>query len=189
MIHIDWSKVQESGSFDRPVPGGYVAMICGVNDREEKECLDIFWDFTDTPYAGANKDTYKRAGFWPTKLYRSYKQSALGMFKAFFIAVEESNPGYRFDDHEVKGLEGKLIGLVLGEEEYQKQNGDIGKRLYVAAIKTIQQIKDGDYKVPEMKTLNAGGSEGRKIAAQYSAFAARPGNFAEVTEDDGDLPF
>jgi hypothetical protein len=45
------------------------------------------------------------------------------------------------------------VGVVLGEEEYRKSNGDIGVKLVVKDIKTTEQILKGDFKVPAIKKL------------------------------------
>ena len=97
MNKINWDEVQEASEFDNPKPGAYIATICRVEDVEEKEYLLIEWDFAEGTYKGNNNDTFARAGFWPIQLRRSYKPSALGFFKSFKTALEDSNPGYRFD--------------------------------------------------------------------------------------------
>lgn len=177
MWHGNWNEVQADEEIFLPVPGGYTAVICGVRDDEQKEYLEIRWDFLDRPYMGANKATYQRFGWWPTKLYRSYKEKARGMFKAFFTAVEESNPGYKFDDYNPSGLIGKKLGIVLREEEYWKNDGSVGKRLAVSAVKTVQQIADGDYKVLPLKKLDTGSNPG-----------AVSDDFRQL-DHDGDPPF
>ena len=38
MRHIDWDNIPEaSGSYNNPVPGGYVVAIREVDDNEKKE--------------------------------------------------------------------------------------------------------------------------------------------------------
>lgn len=156
MRNIDnWDAIEErqEGEFVRPVPGGYIAVIVNVEDVEKKEYLKVEWDFADGEYKGYNAETFNSAGFWPTALIRSYKEKALGFFKAFKTSVEMSNPGYAFDCAKPQALAGKGIGVVLGEEEYVKGNGDIATRLYVYQVRTVKAIKEKDYKVPELKRL------------------------------------
>ena len=99
MRHIDdWDAIQEAGEYENPVPGAYIAVIRGVEDVEEKEYLSIRWDFAEGAYKGANQETFDRAGFWPTVLIRSYKDTALRFFKSFKTSVEMSNKGYIFND-------------------------------------------------------------------------------------------
>ena len=55
MRHIEnWDDIQEmqSGDFNTPVPGGYIAMILRVEDKEDKEYLAIEWDFVSGEYQG-----------------------------------------------------------------------------------------------------------------------------------------
>lgn len=148
-----------SGEFARPTAGGYFCKITNVTDvpLDEKtgkgDYLKIEWDFAD----GEFKDYYKEAnekfgGEWWARFIRSYKESALGMFKHFTNCVEESNNGYKWECDE-KSLVGKLIGLVIGEEEYEANDGSIKTRLYVKDVKTIFQIGDKDFKVPELKKI------------------------------------
>lgn len=180
----NWDEIQEVKEFERPKPGGYVAVICAVEDNEEREYLSIEWDFSDGPYKGANADTFNRAGFWPTRLFRSYKESALGFFKAFKTCLEVSNPGYRFREDRLWELEGKRLGVVLGEEEYLKSTGAVGTRLYVAQTRSVKAIGEGDYRVPDRKTLSTSGGGGTApTPGGYGRFAPLP------EEDDGDIPF
>jgi hypothetical protein len=66
---------------------------------------------------------------------------------------------------------------VLAEEEYTKNNGDVGKRLYVASVHSVDAIKKGEFKVPELKRL-----------AGAAPAATQQGSF-ENLPDEGDLPF
>lgn len=182
MRQIDnWDAIEERqpGDYALPVPGGYIAQIKYVEDKEDKEYLAIEWDFAEGAYQGANQATYDRAGFWPTILRRSYKESALGFFKGFKSAVEASNPGYHFDCRQPAGLEGRYVGVVLGEEEYRKKDGSTGTRLYVWQTRAVKAIREGDYKVPEKKHLEA-------VPDTMNSTGA---GFPEVSDDDGELPF
>lgn len=168
----------QSGDFARPVPGGYVCEIVRAEDfpfRAETgrgDYLLIEFDFTEGELQGYYADIYKKFGYWGGKLVRSYKEKALGMFKHFTNCVEESNKGFSWDWDEEK-LCGKKIGLVLGEEEYTGNDGAVKTRLYVKDVKTVQQIKDGDFKVPALKKL------------KNDAAPAAPA----VDAADDDLPF
>ena len=190
---VDWSTItpREPGDFNNPAPGGYPAVILRVEDREDKQYLEIQWDFPSGPYQGANQETFSRAGFWPITLRRSYKDNALGFFKAFLTALEESNPGYRFDSRNINGLVGKRMGVVLGEEEYQKRNGEIGERPYVYQVRSLAAIQSGDFKVPELKCLDAKKPSGGSAPAFPPPPAQSYGrsDFSYMDDDDGELPF
>ena len=74
-------------------------------------------------------------------------------------------------------LEGKLIGLVLAEEEYRKNNGSDGTRLYVANIRSVEKIRKGDFIVPPKKLLQESGSAGEN------------GFYPTKDVEDDDVPF
>lgn len=149
MRNVDWNAVKEIG--DMPVPGGYIAYIANVVDVEDKEYLEVWWDFADGQYKGSNRDCYQNNKFWPMKSLRSYKQKALPFFKAFKTCLEVSNPGYTFDTKNLDGMKQKFIGVVLGEEEYLSNDGVIKKRLIVDSFRSVKSIKDGDFKIPDLK--------------------------------------
>ena len=157
MRNLNLENVQEAGTGEAVKPGGYVCKFTQVTDVEDKEYLLIEYDIAE----GEQKDYYKKLeesrGFWGLKSYRSYKEKALPMFKRMCSAVTKSNPGFIFDggkqNADEKTLVGKLIGLVLGQEEYEKNDGSVGKRLYIAYECEVDKIRKGDFKVPKLKTL------------------------------------
>jgi len=81
------------------------------------------------------------------------------------------------------------MGVILGEEEYRKNNGEIGTRLYVNQVRSIQAIQDGTFNVPELKKL-----AGQFASIDYSTHAGFPAgskssDFAKIDDSDYDLPF
>ena len=88
-------------------------------------------------------------GFWGASFIKSYKEKAKPFFKAFKTAVEESNKGYIFNNDE-NTFKNKLIGLVLGEEEYVV-NDIVKTRLYVASVHSADKIRKGNFQVPNIK--------------------------------------
>ncbi len=185
----NWDSIQEAGEFERPEPGAYIARIEHVEDVEKKEYLRIEWDFSEGAYKGANQDTFDRAGFWPISFIRSYKEKAWGFFKAFISAVEASNPSYRFHPErpDPAGLEGKLVGVVLGEEEYIKNNGSVGERLYVAQVRSVKAIQEGDFTPPAKKLLDA--SQRPKTAGRAVNVPGPAEGWDGPLPDDADVPF
>ena len=171
-----------SGEFARPTAGGYICHITHVEDvpydetTKKGDYLKIEFDIVHGEFKRYYLDSSLRnGGQWWGNFIRSYKESAQGMFKHFINCIEESNAGYKWDWQE-RRLESKLLGLVLGEEEYRKNDGSVGTKLVVKDIKTVQQIKDGDYKVPALK----------KLAPADSAAKA---SFFFETVDESELPF
>lgn len=155
MIDIqDWDSIEErqDGDYNNPTPGGYIVKITAVNDKEEKQYLEISYDFAEGEFKGEYQRVYDRSGFWPGTFIRSYKQRALPFFKGFKTCLETSNRGYQFNTRSLDSMIGKYLGLVLGEEEYwSSQYGEIRKRLRVDQVRSVQAIRDGDFKVPVLK--------------------------------------
>lgn len=148
-----------SGEFARPTAGGYICKIIDVEDvpfnkeKNKGDYLRIEYDIADGEFKGYYKEQFdKWGGNWNASFIRSYKEKALGMLKHFTNCIEASNAGYEWDWNE-KGLIGKVVGLVLGEEEYENSNHEIKTKLVVSQVKTVEEIKNGDFKVPAPKKL------------------------------------
>lgn len=176
----NYSEIKAStGEFDRPAAGGYIVELLGAVDvpfdelKQKGAYLKIDYDIAVGEFKGYYTKQYERfSGEYKTNFIRSYKEKALGMFKHFTNCLEESNPGYKWDWDERK-IAGKFIGVVLGEEEYEKKDGTIGTVLKVKEIKTVEQIANGDFKVPALKRLDN--------VAKVSDFV--------VVDDEESLPF
>ena len=176
MKNINWNEVPDPTDLPRLTPGGYVCKITLAKDVPTKEYLELEYDIAEGEHKGHWNELYKAKSFWGGKFYRSYKETALSMFKGFLNAVKESNPGFVFNNEE-KRLEGQLVGLVLAEEEYRKNNGSDGTRLYVAAVRSVEKVRKGDFTVPPKKLLAEGGSRSNN------------GFFPTNDVPDDDVPF
>lgn len=153
---VNWAEIEENTS-TMLEPGGYVCKITAVVDDPIKECLKIMYDVAEGPCAGI----YEGMGVaddWKHCFYRSYKDKARNMFKAYLNRLEESNRG-RFsvaqwqvysNEQQFVGLE---IGLVFGKELYTNNHGEDKERTVVVAVKASQDIRNGDFTVPEPKNL------------------------------------
>lgn len=181
MRRIDWNSIQEQGDFTPIAPGGYVAAIMDVVDHEDREYIMVMWDFVEEPNRGANSRVHKAKGYWPMRFPRSYKESALGFFKAFKTQLEKSNPGFQFREDRLNDLRRKYIGVVIGMEEYIAKDGTVKTRPTVRQTQSVDSIRNGDFKVPELKTLQNG-------ARAYGG--ENTSGFTDLSnEQDDDLPF
>lgn len=170
-----------SGEYMKPSIGGYICKIVDVEDVKldpntgKGKYLKIDYDIASGDFEDFYKEQFEKWGAnngrWGASFMRSYKESAIGMFKHFIECIEKSNKGFAWDWNE-KGLVGKEIGLVLGEEEYKNNAGEVKKRLYVYQVKTVDEIKKGDFKLPALKKL--------KETSSAPSFA---GNFAPPPTD------
>lgn len=178
-----YKDAQASGEFERLEAGGYVIKITGVKDEaaDDKQYLKIIYDIAEGPEAGRYKNEEPKNDFRHSFI-RSYKEKALGMFKAFIQAIDESN-GTKFGDTIEDGFDeaklvGKILGVVFGYEEYEANDGNIKERLRVAMVCSADRIRKGDYKVPALKKLDA--SKRTTPAAPVPGFTPL---------GDADLPF
>lgn len=152
MKNVNLQNVDEAKEYQRLVSGGYICKITSVEDVAGKEYLKIEYDIADGEFKDYFKHLFEAKTFWGGKFIKSYKETALPFFKAFITAVENSNKGYKFVDDE-KSLIGKLMGLVLGEEEYVGNDGSTKTRLYVSQVRSVESIKKNDFTIPELKRL------------------------------------
>lgn len=187
MKNVNWDAVQDE--VRRPTPGGYAAKITKVEDVEDKEYLRIEWEFAEGDLRGSNQETFDKLGFWPMPFFCSYKEKALRFFKGFKTAVEMSNRNYVFRN-DPQSLVGKYIGVVLGEEEYLASDGGVKTRLYVAEKRSGKSIRDGDFKVPELKKLDPQKSTAPNYSGNsYAPPSAPASSFTLLDGDDAQLPF
>ena len=156
--NYDNVKPNYGGSGRKEEPGGYIVKITFVEDNPKKEYLRIEWDYAEGDLAGAHRECYDSYGFWPAALFRSYKDSAVGMFKAFIESVEKSNEGYKWDNNDPnneKTLVGKWVGVVTREEEYMSNSGELKTRIIVDRVLPAVDILNGNFTVLPTKRKEA----------------------------------
>ena len=157
MKKLDLTNVQAAGERKRIPAGAYICMITDVQDFPDKEYLKITYDIADGEYANYYTEIRKEHPDWEwTGAYvKSYKTAALPMFKRFCSAVSKSNGKYIFDGGAINSdestLKGKTIGLILREEEYYSNSGEIRTRMIIHSEFAIDAIDS--QKVPDVKKL------------------------------------
>lgn len=153
-----FADVKASGENRQLPPGAYIAMVTAVEDVPDKEYLKVSFDIAVGEYAHYFGEMQERLGWNNGNMFRSYKEKALPMFKAFLAAVDASNDTHFVEEAE-KGfdeqkLRAKVFGIVLAEEEYTKNDGSVGTRLYTASVRSVETIEKGGIKIPEKKLIN-----------------------------------
>jgi len=154
-----------TGDFTRLPAGGYICEITAVEDKPDKEYLNITFDIAVGEFKGFYSDEWGKAHPYAHSFVRSYKKTGdekkdariMGMFKGFLKAIDDSN-GTHLEQMPETGLDedllvGKKVGLVIGYEEYESDRGEIRERTRVQAIRTMEDIAKGNYKVPEVKRI------------------------------------
>lgn len=205
MRKIDnFENVQEATSFKRLPVDAYVCKIMNVNDvpmdakTGKGDYLKVFFDIAEGEYKGYFKKQYdadtRADKKWPNagSFIRSYKDSALPMFKGFTNALEKSNKGYTWD-YDEKKLKGKTIVLVIGDEEYLNQKGEKRTRNYVSAVRSLEAYKAGDFTLPALKTVDENKSTASSTPSDFvDPFGSQTTNNAPATTSapvDNDLPW
>jgi hypothetical protein len=182
----NWNNIapEVEGMRSKLQPGGYVIKITGVINDAKKEYLKIVYDIAEGPEAGRYSDDWGQNPDhdYAHSFFRSYKEKALGMFKGFLKTVEDSNPGYTWDWHEDK-LAGKVVGVVLANEEYMSNRGEIAVRLAVRSVTTADKIRAGEFTVPDVKKYKP-----REIETAVAAPASGP-DYSQELIPDQDIPF
>ena len=156
MRNVNWSNVEEPKEYKKVAPGGYICKIVKVEDVEDKEYLKIYYDIAQGEFKDYYKDLNESKGFWAGNFIRSYKQTAETFFKGFLTALENSNDNFTVNGFtgDINSLKGKLIGLVLAEEEYPANDGTIKTRLYVSSNRSIESIRKTDFEIPAKKKVD-----------------------------------
>ncbi|HRT84278.1 MAG TPA: hypothetical protein P5523_06530 [Bacteroidales bacterium] len=167
-----------TGEFKTLEPGGYICKILKVQ-AEEKDygtLLRIGFDIAEGEHEGYYKRRFESKkqsnpdAKWPGMYYQPIIQADLRYFKGFMTSLEVSNPGFKWNWDENK-LVGKLFGGIFGEEEYEKQDGSIGTTVKCRFVRSVDAIREGEFKTPEKKLLNPANTGWKQV------------------EDDDELPF
>jgi len=148
-----------SDTFERLPAGGYVCKITEVKDVTANEYLQVVYDIAEGQFKGFYSDEWSKSHLWAHSLAMSYKENALGMFKGRMKAIDASN-GTDFEKQAVNGfnekeLVGKLIGFIIGEEEYESDRGEVRTSMKVRSVVSVDRIREGNFKVPDVKRLKA----------------------------------
>lgn len=152
MRKIDMTDIKEAGDFRRPGAGAYICKITDVIDVSDKEYLKVVYDIDEGEFKGYYTETRTAHPdwLWMGAYVKSYKQTALSLFKRFCNAVSKSNGSFVFDagkvNSEEKTLIGKRLGLVFQEEEYYGNDGNVKTRLKPCREFPIDKL--GEQRVP-----------------------------------------
>lgn len=165
----DFATTQAYTDSEQLPRGGYVCKITGakVEDTQWGQRVKVAFDIAEGDYAGYFQNKYNsnqnEDKKWPGVLSLSVPKDdgtpqdgwTKRRFKTFTNALEDSNPGYRFDWDETK-FKGKLIGIIFNYREWEF-NGRTGMTPNAAKTTSVEAIKTEKYKIPEDRYLNGNG--------------------------------
>lgn len=184
-----------TGEYETIEPGAYVLTVKTVTEEASstgKAGVRIYFDIAE----GDHRDYYKRQydadtraqKKWAGTKWQMTEGSGLSFFKGFITAIEESNPGYRWNWDE-RTLTDKRIGGIFRREEYRKTDGTTAWTTRILSFCSVDTARKG-VEPPKDKPL-----EDRPAQAGFapqtgyipSAYTQSP-KFEEIKTDD-DLPF
>lgn len=155
MITVNFENVKDTGSSSKPPAGGYILEVKRVQHNESKMSIRVEFDISGGEYDGYYQDLFDSIGWWALVDYKSYKSEAAVKFLYQFVhAMEISNKDYVWDGDETRWI-GLKVGAVLGYEEYIGNDGKTKQKGRIVAYKPTSDIVSGNYKVPELKTLES----------------------------------
>ena len=178
--------------FDVLPAGGYIAKIIDVDDRtwsgHSEPAHLILMDIAEGEHKGLYKknnaasDRDRWLSYWFAEPGKSSPEWLLSKVGGIQTSLMESNDGVNLEDpHSWKG---KLVGVVVGDEEAESNSGTVYTRPYVSYICSTIRIRKGEgqpggYKVPKLKKLE-------RITPRPLTSADIPDSF-NAAEDD--IPF
>ena len=153
-----------------PLPaGGYVCRIINaeiVKSKAGNLMLVLFIDIAEGDFQGFFKSATDNArNFDPKKKWHNsgtYRQLIFDsadrvarFFKGLISSIEQSNSNFsiNINDFDPASLRGLLCGFVFAAEEYQRLDKSIGERLAIKFPKKIEDIRSGNFKLPDTKRL------------------------------------
>ena len=153
-------EIQKRGNFlTLPPVGAYVAEIKNVRvveaDKEKGQkydTLEMMVEITEGEYAGRytevyndQKERFGKASYRGTfRLYCPNKDSEEWVDRKFannIWCVQESNPGYEWDQHEEK-LKGKKVGISVRRKLYTYNNED-RETTEIGQFETVADVNAG----------------------------------------------
>lgn len=168
--------------------GGYVCKILDVKEESTSwgQRLAIRFDIAEGDFKDFYKENYSSQTQEDKKWKGVYRLSVpkddgtkeddftARIFKTAMSAIEESNKGYHWGWDETT-LKDKKVGVVFQNKEYNF-NGREGFWTAPHSLKSIDDIRNGKFKIPADKLLKKTGTVGQV-----------PEGFEEM--DDSDIPF
>lgn len=181
----NYEKIQPLISQNKLPAGGYIIKIL---DAEEvtfpnSQALKISFDIIEGEYKNYYTINYKNQKqedkkwkgvyhlFIPKEDGSENDEWTKSKFRTCMDAVEESNPGYRWEWDE-STLKGKIAGAIMRDKEW-KMNGRTGFTVEVYTLETAEKIRENKFSIPNPRLL-----------PKKNAGASNIPNIPDDTEDD-----
>jgi len=181
-LNLDGVEEMGATTFKKLPAGGYVCMITGAQSNDEQQYMEIMYEIAEGEYKGIFSDEYGKANPWAHSCRSYWKGKAAGMFKHFLACIDKSNGTHLVDLCKTgfmdEALNGRLIGIVFREEEYMSNKGEIRTRTRQYSYCTADEIRQGNFKVPEKE----------KYVPTDTPSAKVTGNESFMQVSDSELP-
>ena len=169
------NAVAFTGEFAGVKAGGYICEIIDSKVEQSKKGNDMLVlaiDIAEGDYKGFfakqfeerknNAKSPEKAVKYPNNAVIRCVLSGenwINRFKGIITSIEKSNEGFNWkscngDESKLKGL---MVGAIFSEEEYERLDGSVGTAVKVHHLRSVDAIKNGDYKIPNIKKLPSKG--------------------------------
>ena len=170
-IPENWNEVNEAPVERKKMPaGGYVCKIVKALEtvnRYDEPCLTIYLDVDEGDFKNYFGDIYKRRldrgrDKYPCVCNLQVNSFGARRLKLLMTVLELSNDNFRcnfdggdfWDEREIEGLR---LGIVFREKEFKTKRGSLRTKLVPQLLKTVDEIHDGEFVVPEKLTVGGRG--------------------------------
>lgn len=200
----DYDKTQVYGNFKSLPKGAYIIEIkdAKVKESDGNQRIELAFDIADGEYKGYYADNYKNqkdedkkwkgiATLWvPKDDGTEQDEWSKRRFKTFTTALEDSNPGYRFDWDETK-FKGKKVAGLFRYKDFEGDDGKPHRTLQLNSYCSIDDFKKGNYKLPKDYFKHGWTEDGDTSAPSVTDPAPADENgFMKVPEGvDDEIPF
>lgn len=159
------------GEFVKLPAGGYICRIIHselLKSKSNNLMLVLSIDIAEGEFQGhfktasanaqrfdANKK-WDNSGIYRQLVFDSFTSKVSSYLKGLFTCIENSNDNFKINinNFEPNSLCGKLCGFIFAGEEYEKRDHSIGVKTVIKFPTSIEKIRSGDFRVPELKKLS-----------------------------------
>lgn len=157
----NWNNTDslQEGEFVRLPAGGYVCVVLNASIEKSQQGnlqLILTLDIAEGDFVGTFKDSSRPPKYFKPLFIGKEKDKRISpYFKGLIQNFITSNPTFKFNGgkFDERNLIGKRIGMIFRDEQ-RVWKGKIytDAKPYVATI--VEKIRDGDFTVPPMKTVD-----------------------------------
>lgn len=191
------TEAKEFGEFESLALGGHEIVILSAEEYTSpvsgntslRVCVDIAGNDEQAGFFKKQYDAQTGDKKWPTGgvRYLSLKDDQLAYLKGTITAIENSNPGFKFNTAgNWEQLKGKKLAGVFGLEEFEDQEGKLKTATKLTQFRSLDKLNE--IKIPKVKKLDGTfvDYEDYKNSTNKIANEVFDGN-VEIKEED--IPF